>query len=173
MPPSGYPIAGFSTLRLEGLEQRSSPEKSELLHSIADDMSATLMCIAQHTEEGTLSTRHIEPIDRVIRIIRDTEVSQRRRLERRVRRLRGMRRWLRHEFRKMVKRAELVSRAWKNKTATLKGNLQALQGEVTVMKRQCEMLQARMEQGEIKETEESTQRKDPNKKDGTTRDQDS
>ncbi|KAJ5606587.1 hypothetical protein N7510_009368 [Penicillium lagena] len=170
MPPGGCPIAGFSTLRLEGLEKRSSPEKAELVHSIADDMSGTLMCIAQHAEEGTLSSRHIEPIDGVIRIIRDTEVSQRRRLERRVRRLRGMRRWLRREFRKMVKRADLVSRAWKNKAATLKGNIQALQIEVAVMRRQGEMLRACIEQGESGEGEESTQSEDAIKKDGATRD---
>jgi hypothetical protein len=66
----------------------------------------------------------------------------------------------------MVKRAELVSRAWKNKTATLKGNLQALQGEVTVMRRQCEMLRACMEQGESGEKEESMLGEDPNRKDG-------
>ncbi|KAJ5814565.1 hypothetical protein N7474_006342 [Penicillium riverlandense] len=166
MPPGGHPIAGFSTLRLEGLEKRSSLEKAQLVYSIADDMSATLMCIAQHTEEGTLSARHIEPIDRVIRIVRDTEVSQRRRLERRVRRLRGRRRWLRREFRKMIKRAELVSVAWKNKATTLKGNLQALQSEVASMRRQCEMLRAYMEQRESGEKEESMLGEQPNKKDG-------
>lgn len=121
-------------MRLDNLEKRSSLSKTKLMCSIADDMCATFQCIAKHAEAGNLTARHTEPLDQVIRIIRDTEVSQRHRLERQARRLRLERRWMRREFRKVVKSAEQVSQAWEKRVAVLQGTVRELHYEVARVK---------------------------------------
>ncbi|KAI9932636.1 hypothetical protein MW887_008884 [Aspergillus wentii] len=134
-------------MRLRNIETLSSSSKTALLKSIANDISAVFIYISKQSEAGNLSTKHTAPIDNVIRLIKGTEVSQRRMLERRVlryerqaSRLRAERRWIRGEFMKVVKRAEAVSERWREKVGKLSGDLDGTRRDLSLARREYELL---------------------------------
>lgn len=113
-------------MRLNGIEHKSQKAKTELLHSISDDLRALLMCIGQHVEAGNLDAKSTAPLDEVIGMIRDTGIGYRRSLERRLRRSRKQKRWLQREYRGVVRSTEALARAYKAKVQTLKNVVRGL-----------------------------------------------
>ena len=100
---------GSCTLRLQHVHTLSSSAKRSLLQAIADDITATLITVAQHATAGHLHHTHTEPVHAVIALIKDTAQNHRRALERTVlryrRRLRQSRReqrWMRRHIRQLV-----------------------------------------------------------------------
>ncbi|BDD63752.1 hypothetical protein MPDQ_007182 [Monascus purpureus] len=110
---------GSCTLRLALLPSLSPSQKTALVSSISTDIAATFIYIAKAAETGLLDSENTESLDTVIRMIKDTAISRRERLEEKVasyqRRLRRYRRkykrrmrWVRMEFRNVVSRADLA-----------------------------------------------------------------
>ncbi|OJJ49074.1 hypothetical protein ASPZODRAFT_13811 [Penicilliopsis zonata CBS 506.65] len=113
---------GSITVRLSNVSSLSSPSKKRLIQSVAHDIGAAFITIAQLAQAGHLTPTQTAPINDVIKIIRDTDLAQRRSLERRVARYerrehrwRVQRRWMQREFGRLVKRAEEVSERWRER----------------------------------------------------------
>ncbi|GFF44027.1 hypothetical protein IFM58399_07146 [Aspergillus lentulus] len=123
--------------RLQTLPNLDSSSKRTLLCSIATDITATFICISKHIENGTLSDEHTASIESVIDIIKGTETSQRRMLERKVkryarlaRRLKSEREWMRREFGELVKRADAVNLRWSKRVRDLEVVNKAMRREL-------------------------------------------
>lgn len=128
---------GSCTLRLTNITTLPSLQKTALISSIANDIKATFIYIAKQSEAGNLNPHNTAPLDDVVATIRDTAVSERRMLEkklekaeRRVRRLRKEQKWMQKEFGEVVKRAEVVSGKWKEKVERLRGRVEGLQRDL-------------------------------------------
>ncbi|KAJ5087045.1 hypothetical protein NUU61_008352 [Penicillium alfredii] len=128
--------------KLQGMETKSSESKRQLMQSIADDICATFMKISEYAGAGTLRASHTEPIDNVVRVIRDTDVSFRRSLEQRVRRLRKEKRWLRREYRKVVRSTETLSRTYKERILVMRHRLHFSQKNLVDLRAEHELLRA-------------------------------
>ena len=107
---------GSTTLRLQTLASLSSPGKTSLLQSIADDITASFITVAQHAAAGHLSEQHTAPLHDVIALIKDTASAQRHALEqklkryqRRMRQGQRERRWMRRELGRLVERMRAAS----------------------------------------------------------------
>ncbi|CDM37722.1 unnamed protein product [Penicillium roqueforti FM164] len=131
---------GSCALRLENLAQQTSTAKSELMTSVAADICATFISIAKYSEEGTLQARHTDVIDKVIQTIRDTDVKQRRLLDRQVQRLRKERKWIRKKYSRLAVQADGLGRAYQMKMRKLRISLQEAQGEVVRLRIERDML---------------------------------
>ncbi|RHZ57310.1 uncharacterized protein CDV56_107592 [Aspergillus thermomutatus] len=149
--------------RLQNLQKLDSSSKRTLLCSIATDITATFICISKHIENGTLSDEHTGSIEGVIDIIKGTEVSQRRMLERKVkryarlaRRLKIEREWMRREFGKLVKRADAVNGRWRERVRNLEVVNKAMMRELVVKGRQNEMLKMGMDKGDERQAGRET-----------------
>jgi hypothetical protein len=132
--------AGSCTLRLENLEHLSPAAKIELMHSLAEDICATFICIARHTEAGTLESKHTRVIDNVIKTIRDTDVERRIFLERKVRRLRKERHLLRKMHGTVVEQADGLARGYRNKVLDLTQLLREARGEIVQLRGERDVL---------------------------------
>lgn len=144
MTPSQPTIPGSCALRLENLEQQTSLTKGELMESIATDICATFISIAKHSEAGTLQAMHTRPIDRVIMTIRDTDVRQRRSLEKQVRRLRKERNWTRKKYSKIARETDALACAYKLKVRRLSSSLLKAQEEAEQLRSELDVLRACM-----------------------------
>ncbi|EAW06986.1 uncharacterized protein ACLA_086880 [Aspergillus clavatus NRRL 1] len=138
--------------RLHNLTTLNTPSKQILLRSIADDITAVFIRISKHIEKGTLGAEHTAPINDVIEIITGTEVSQRRRLEQRVRRyavlarrLKGEREWVRREFGALVERVERVSGVWRERVLALREVNRGMRREMGRMRGEWEMVKLKRE----------------------------
>lgn len=143
---------GSCAMRLTNIDTLSSALKTDLLHSIATDISATFIYIAKQAEAGNLSTVHTAPINSIIRVIRDTEVAQRRALERKVRRyerqarrLREKRKMVKSELGQVVRKAEEVLGGCRGRVEGLKGELSGVRRELELVREKYELLRARVE----------------------------
>lgn len=128
---------GSCTLRLTNIASLPSSQKTALISSIANDMKATFIYIAKQSEVGNLDSHNTAPLDNVVAIIRDTAVSERRlvekrleKAERRVRNLKREQKWMQEEVGKIVKSVDVVSRKWKEKVERLRGRVEGLQREL-------------------------------------------
>ncbi|KAJ5206418.1 Isopropylmalate dehydrogenase [Penicillium cf. griseofulvum] len=133
---------GSCALRLEDLAQQTSATKGELMASIAADICATFISIAKYSEEGTLHAQHTGVIDKVIQTIRDTDVKQRHLLDRRVRRLRKEKKWMRKKYSRLAGQADGLGRTYQTKARKLKISLREAQGEVVRLQNERDMLRA-------------------------------
>ncbi|KAJ5272946.1 hypothetical protein N7478_008071 [Penicillium angulare] len=138
---SSAPIA----YRLTGLETWNPKAKSDTMSSIADDIRATFMCIAQHMEAGKLTHNQTQSIDTVIETIRGTEVANRRALERRTQRLRREKEHVKREYRVLVREAEKLGLAYQAKVQELMGLNRGLMVETGELRAEKEMLRLRLE----------------------------
>jgi hypothetical protein len=141
--------AGSCTLRLENLEAQTSKTKRELMHSIAQDICATFTCIAKHAEAGNLEDQHTDVIDNVIKIIRDTDVKSRHRLDKRWRRLRKERDWLRIKHRKMGREIDEFSLLYRKKVGDLTVALRERNHEVEQLRAERELLLAKIHEDSV------------------------
>lgn len=139
---------GFCTMRLRNIQTLSSPAKTALLQSIANDISATFIYLAKQAEANTLNPEHTAPIDDVIAIIKDTTASQRRTLERRMaryerrtKRLRAERKWAQREFGRVVQKAEMVHGRWKETVDRLREGMERMRRELVLAREECALLQ--------------------------------
>ena len=139
---------GFCTMRLRNIQTLSSPAKTALLQSIANDISATFIYLAKQAEANTLNPEHTAPINDVIAIIKDTTASQRRTLERRMaryerrtKRLRAERKWAQWEFRRVVQKAEMVHGRWKGTVGRLREGMERMRRELVLAREECALLQ--------------------------------
>jgi hypothetical protein len=148
-PAPQMPNAGSCVLRLEHVEEKSPAAKGELVHSIAEDICATFICIARHTEAGTLENAQTRVIDNVIKTIRDTDVERRIFLERKVRRLRMERRFLRREHAATVGQADALACGYRNKVQGLTHLLREARGEVVQLRGERDLLRACVKKEEI------------------------
>ncbi|CAG8900863.1 unnamed protein product [Penicillium egyptiacum] len=133
---------GSCALRLENLEQQTSTTKSELMASIAADICATFISIAKYSEEGTLHAQHTGVIDKVIQTIRDTDVKQRRLLDRQVGRLHKERKWIRKKYSRLAGQADGLGRAYQVKMRKLSISLREARREIVHLRRERDMLLA-------------------------------
>ncbi|KAL2009662.1 hypothetical protein VTN00DRAFT_5469 [Thermoascus crustaceus] len=145
---------GSCAMRLTDIDTLSSALKTDLLRSIATDISATFIYIAKQAEAGNLSTIHTAPINSIIRIIKDTEVAQRRALERKVRRyerqarrLREKRKMVKSGLGQVVKKAEEVLGGYRGRVEGLKGELRGVRRELELVREKYELLKERVERG--------------------------
>ena len=119
----------------------SHAAKAELLRSISNDLRALLMCIGQPVESGSLDSQTTAPLDEVITIIRDTEGGYRRSLERELRQSRKEERWMRREYRGVVRSMGVLARAYRAKVLALKGVIRELRMEMADLKAERGVLQ--------------------------------
>lgn len=119
-------------------------------------MKATFIYIAKQSEAGNLDSQNTAPLDNVVATIRDTAVSERRMLEkklekaeRRVRKLKREQKWMHNEVGEVLKRVEVVSGKWKEKVERLRGKVEGLQRElVSGREGVVEQMEETMEQNE-------------------------
>lgn len=152
--PSRVPSPGSCVMRLNGIEYMSQKGKTKLLRSISDDLRALLMCIGQHVDAGNLDAKTTAPLDEVIRMIRDTEIGYRRSLERGLRRSRKQKRWLRREYRGVVRSTEALARAYKTKVQVLKDEARGLRVQIEGLEDELEMLRLGKRMGKEAEAAE-------------------
>lgn len=156
-----YPNPGSCVMRLNGIEYMSQEGKTKLLRSISNDLRALLMCVGQHVDAGNLDTKSTAPLDEVIRMIRDTEIGYRRSLEKALRRSRRQKRWLRREYRGVVRSTEALARAYKAKVQASQNVIRELRVNTTGLENELEMLRF----GKAKEAEtEGKEEADPSDK---------
>lgn len=139
MPAQRKSKPGVLMKRLTGLETWSTQKKSQIISAIANDISAVLMCIGKHAQEGNLSNANTEPIDCLIEIIHQVDAN-RPALERKTRRLRKERRLLKQEFRKMMKEAEELAGVCTEKLDQVAQLRKSERKELQEMKRENEIL---------------------------------
>ncbi|OJJ82652.1 uncharacterized protein ASPGLDRAFT_1494480 [Aspergillus glaucus CBS 516.65] len=137
MPRQKSLSPGSCTLRLTNITTLPPSQKAALISSIANDIKATFIYIAKQSEAGNLGPHNTAPLDDVVATIRDTAVSERRMLEkklekteRRVRMLKREQKWMQKEFGEVMKRVEMVSGKWKEKIERLRGRVEGLQREL-------------------------------------------
>ncbi|KAL2869792.1 uncharacterized protein BJX67DRAFT_378846 [Aspergillus lucknowensis] len=116
------------TSALQTISCLSSREKTALMDAIAREMTTTIIAISKEIQRGTLDADNTAPFDRFIRTIAQNEMVQQRKLERklsryqrRARKWRAERRWIRREFAEMVRRMEQLQRRWKTRVQELEG----------------------------------------------------
>lgn len=135
---------GLCVMRLQGLEHRSTTEKTEVLTSIADDMQATLWCISRHLQSGNLTGKNTRPIDNMLRILHGPEHKKRRRLKRKIRRLQEQSDWVRQEQRKLLDATDQVVNMYKAKTETHRQRMRRLREEFESLKAERDFLRYRV-----------------------------
>ncbi|KAL2824071.1 hypothetical protein BJY01DRAFT_256536 [Aspergillus pseudoustus] len=111
---------------LATLPSLSSAQKTSLMGTIAHEMTSTIITISREIRRGNLDANHTTPLHMFIRTIQQVEVSQQRKLERklvryqrRARKWRAERRWVRREFAEMVRGMGTLQRRWKVRVETL------------------------------------------------------
>lgn len=116
-----------------------------MIRSISTDISAAFVLISQHAEAGHLEEKHTAPINTVLEVINKTELSQRegleesvRKYQRRTRRMRKERAWLKKEFTQVVEEIEEVSGIWKDRVK----RLESVWEELAEVRKECEILRA-------------------------------
>lgn len=132
-----------TALTLTPLQSLPPSQKTALLASIANDIKSTLIYIAKQSEAGNLDTTHTAPLNDLVATIKNTAVRERRvlerrleRAERRVRRLRGEREWMRREFGGVVRRVGVVGGRWRERVRGLRKVVEGLRGELEGRKRE-------------------------------------
>lgn len=138
---------GSCALRLSNIEQLSPDQKTELVRSVANDITAVFIYIARQAEAGNLTTANTEPINDVISVIRDTEVKHRQKLEdklaryeRAAQRRRRERRWLRVELGRVIRRTKVAAGSWRTKTDELTARLAEAQKRLAFVQEKYELL---------------------------------
>ncbi|KAF9886900.1 hypothetical protein FE257_011023 [Aspergillus nanangensis] len=122
-PPQSHILTG----PLKNLPTLSSREKSILVRSIANEITAAFVDISRHIAQGTLSDEHATPMNEIIRTIMGTDARQRERLERKVYRYRRRaqrwkteKAWIQRQFGALVRRSETVQGRWRERFGRLK-----------------------------------------------------
>jgi hypothetical protein len=143
---------GSCALRLDNIDWLSSDQKTELISSVANDISAAFIYIAKQAEAGNLTAAHTASINDVIKTIRDTEAKQRRRLEQKIARYRKAAwRWrrkkvlLRMELRRFAHRTQKAVGLWKEQTTQLKYEAEDVQKKLEFVQEKYELLKAKAE----------------------------
>ncbi|KAJ5758288.1 uncharacterized protein N7511_006982 [Penicillium nucicola] len=137
-------LPGSCALRLENLEAQSSQGKKEPMQSIAQDICTTFTCIAKYAEAGKLEAQHTNVIDDVIKMIRDTDIKTRHRLEKQERRLRRERDWLRMKHIKVIREINEMSGVYQKKMRDLRDKVRDLNREVQQLRAERGLLMAKM-----------------------------
>ncbi|KAJ5544501.1 hypothetical protein N7535_007100 [Penicillium sp. DV-2018c] len=118
------------TRRLDNLEQASSEAKGLILQSIAQDICTAFQTIAKYAETGVLEDEHTKMIDEVITAIRDTDVKQRRYLEKMNRRLRRERHRAHQRLVILTSIGDALGREAKERVERLTYDLREARGKV-------------------------------------------
>ncbi|KAL2812469.1 hypothetical protein BJX63DRAFT_432554 [Aspergillus granulosus] len=105
---------------LAALSSLPSAQKTALMGQIAHEITSTIITISREIQRGTLDANHTAPFHTFIRTVQQVEAAQQRKLERklaryqrRARRWRAERRWIRGEFAEIVRGMERLQRQWK------------------------------------------------------------
>ncbi|KAL1981998.1 hypothetical protein VTN96DRAFT_1964 [Rasamsonia emersonii] len=163
MPPRELRFRpGSCALRLSNIERLSPDQKTELVRSVANDITAVFIYIARQAEAGNLTTANTEPINDVISVIRDTEVKHRQKLEdklaryeRAAQRRRRERRWLRVELGRVIRRTKVAAASWKTKTDELTARLAEAQKRLAFVQEKYELLLSSKRQDHHHQQDES------------------
>ncbi|KAL1966190.1 hypothetical protein VTN77DRAFT_4742 [Rasamsonia byssochlamydoides] len=138
---------GSCALRLSDIEQLPSDQRTELIQSVANDITAVFIYIARQAEAGNLTTANTAPINDVIGVIRGTEVKHRQKLEEKLGRLqrdaqrcKRERRWLQSELGQIVGRAQVAVRSWKARVDDLTAQLAEAQRRLAFLQEKYELL---------------------------------
>jgi hypothetical protein len=143
---------GFCSLRLSDIDELPSDQKTELISSIANDISAAFIYIARLAEAGSLTATHTMSMDNVIRTIKDTGVKHRRRLERKVARYRRAalrwrkeKIWHRRQLKGTASRIQTGVGAWNEQTREIETEAEDLQRRLKFVEEKYELLKAKVE----------------------------
>ncbi|KAJ5138276.1 uncharacterized protein N7515_003124 [Penicillium bovifimosum] len=128
------------TRRLDNVEHADSETKIVVLKSIARDICETFQAIAEYAEEGVLQDEHTKPIDSVIMSIRDTDVKQRRQLEKTNRRLRKERYRAHQRLRGLMSLGDALGRGANRRVKKLKNDLRKAQEEIAQLRAERDIL---------------------------------
>ncbi|KKK14002.1 hypothetical protein P175DRAFT_0503949 [Aspergillus ochraceoroseus IBT 24754] len=111
-----------SSASLENIHTLSPAAKTALMQSLAHEMTSTFIAISKEIQRGTLTPHNTVPLHQVIRTITHTTAAAHRKLERkltayerRAKRWRAERRWIRQEFAQVVWRSKMVHLRWKTR----------------------------------------------------------
>ncbi|KAJ5679888.1 hypothetical protein N7462_008132 [Penicillium macrosclerotiorum] len=126
-------------MRLQGLEQRSTTSKNSLLASVADDIGATFISIANHANAGNLDDADLGPFENVARIIHQASNVEQQVLKSQVQRLKRGNRGLRREYQKLYGFVERLGREYDGKLLALKDREGQLQTQVKDLKADREL----------------------------------
>lgn len=87
---------GSCALRLSNVGHLLSSQKTELINSVADDISTAFICVSRQAKAGNLKATNTVGLDRVIRLIEGVDLKYRRHLERKAERYKtSARQWKR------------------------------------------------------------------------------
>ncbi|KAL2821395.1 hypothetical protein BDW59DRAFT_164130 [Aspergillus cavernicola] len=119
---------------LRDISSLSSPAKTALMDTIAQEMTTIIITISKEIQRGTLKAQHTAPFNLFIRTIQRDETAQQRKLERKLaryqrrgRRWRAERQWIRRDLAGMVRQMEILHGRWKKRVEVLEKK-----GSVTV-----------------------------------------
>lgn len=155
--PTSALLPGSCALRLTNLHKYTPSAKKRLMQSIATDIKATLICIANQARVGNLTARQTAPVNEVIRIIRDTDVAERRRLENRVaRHRRQARQWkvqrqkihgIQGQLSQIVESVDKVIEAWKKRLDHAEEKLERAMWDLKGTRIERDMLKQKVKKG--------------------------
>ncbi|KAL2842826.1 hypothetical protein BJX68DRAFT_270458 [Aspergillus pseudodeflectus] len=112
---------------LATLSSLPSASKTSLMRRIAYEMTSTIITISREIQRGTLDPDKTAPMSKFVRTFQQANAAQQRKLERRLKRCqrrarkwRAERRWIRREFAEMMRLMETLQGRWKARVEGLK-----------------------------------------------------
>jgi hypothetical protein len=102
---------GSCALRLSNVDHLLSSQKTELINSVADDISTAFICVSRQARAGNLKATNTGGLNRVIRLIEGVDLKYRRHLERKAERYKtSARQWKRQRDRLREELLCIISR---------------------------------------------------------------
>lgn len=138
-------------MRLEGLERMSDKQKRELVEAISTDIGAFILCLREHIKAGNVDAPMTESFDEVVKLIQETDVQHRKTLTGKVRRLRKETHWARKEYRRYVRKTEILALGHNRKIQRLKERVKELQAQVVALQGERDLLRLGMEKKQGKD----------------------
>ncbi|KAJ6126578.1 hypothetical protein N7523_002190 [Penicillium sp. IBT 18751x] len=138
--PQEIPPPGSCAMRLQGLENMSKRQKTELVDSILTDIRALILCLREHINTGNIDIQHTRSFDSLINLIQQTDLTHRRMLVRKVRRLRKERHRVRKDLRQFYQNVDELARKQMSQVRKLKGRLQDSRKKMAILLRELDLL---------------------------------
>ena len=148
-------------MRLEGLERMSDKQKRELVEAISTDIGAFILCLREHIKAGNVGAETTESFDEVVKLIQGTDVQHRKTLAGKVRHLRKERHWARKEYRRYVRKTEILALGHNRKIQRLKERVMELQAQVVALHGERDLLRLSMEKKQGKENRNEERDEEP------------
>ncbi|KAJ5662574.1 uncharacterized protein N7477_010190 [Penicillium maclennaniae] len=134
------PPPGSCAMRLQGLENMSKLQKTELVDSISTDIRALILCLREHINAGNIDIQHTRSFDILINLIQQTDLTHQRMLVRKVRRLRKERHRVRKDLRQFYRNVDELARKQMSQVRKLKERLQDSRKKMAILLRELDFL---------------------------------